>query len=184
MTERDTLARLVVPVNENDHVQGPADAPVTLVEYGDYECPFCGRAYGIVKRLQAELGDRVRFVFRNFPLVESHPHAEEAAEAAEVAAQQGKFWDMHDYLYEHQGALDERHLAEYARILSLDAVGFERELDGHAEHSRIEDDLESGLESGVMGTPTFFINGVRYDGSYDIDSMREALLAAEQASRR
>jgi protein-disulfide isomerase len=174
---------LQVPVTAEDHAQGPADAPVTLVEYGDYECPYCARAYGMVKRLQGELGDRLRFVFRNFPIAESHPHALEAAEAAEAAGKQGKFWEMHDYLYEHQRALDEPHLEEYARILSLDTEEFERELQAHAERGRVEEDLDGGLESGVMGTPTFFINGVLYDGSYDEQSLREALLEAGGSAR-
>jgi len=118
MEERQTT-QLAVPVTERDHIQGPPTAPVTVVEYGGYECPDCGEAYEAVKQLQNEFGDTVRFVFRNFPIPESHPHAEEAAEAAEAAAEQGKFWEMHDTLYEHQKDLDDEHLMAYASILSL-----------------------------------------------------------------
>src|SRR5262249_40759922 len=109
----DDGARLTQPVSERDHIQGPDSAPVTLVEYGDYECPYCGQAYPIVKEVQQRLGDRLRFVFRNFPLTNAHPHAEHAAEAAEAAGAQGQFWEMHDSLYEHQSALDDAHLEEY-----------------------------------------------------------------------
>lgn len=178
MLDQSQGAQLTPSVGDRDHVRGPATAPVTVVEYGDYECPYCGQAYPIVKRLRQELGDQVRFVFRNFPLAEVHPHAEEAAEAAEAAAAQGKFWEMHDYLYEHQGALDEEHLADYARILSLNADEFERELKEGAGRDRVQEDLMSGLESGVEGTPTFYINGVRYEGPYDLDSLRDAITAA------
>jgi protein-disulfide isomerase len=177
-------ARLAVPVSERDHIRGPSNAPVTLVEYGDYECPYCGQAYAIVKQLQQELGDQVRFVFRNFPLPEIHPHAEHAAEAAEAAADQGKFWNMHDHLFEHQSALDFEHLADYARILSLNEEEFEQDLEDHAESRRVRDDVRGGLESGVEGTPTFFINGVRYDGSYDLNSLRAAILNASANTGR
>ena len=125
-------ARLTQPVSERDHVQGPPTAPVTLVEYGDYECPYCGAAYPIVKEVKRRLGDRLRFVFRNFPLGNMHPHAEHAAEAAEAAAAQGKFWEMHDELYEHQRALDDAQLEGYAGAVGLDVERFDREMEGQA----------------------------------------------------
>ena len=179
----DDVARLTMPVGKRDHAQGPADAPVTLVEYGDYECPHCGRAYPIVKEVQRRLGSKLRFVFRNFPLSESHPHAQHAAEAAEAAAAPGRFWEMHDTLYEHQQALDDRHLAGYAAKLGLDAKTFEQELHAHAHKARVREDFMSGVRSGVNGTPTFFINGVRFDDSWDPDTLTDALKAAA-ASRK
>src|SRR2546423_12240032 len=126
MTQESGTARLTLPVSQRDHQQGPETAPVTLVEYGDYECPYCGEAHPIVKELQRRLGDRLRFVFRNFPLTNAHPHAEHAAETAEAAGAQGKFWEMHDYLYEHQRALDDEHLETYAGTLGLDVERFDR----------------------------------------------------------
>ena len=168
---------LTPPVGEQDHVQGPATAPVTLVEYGDYQCPYCGSAYPMVKEIQRRLGDQLRFVFRNMPLTEVHPYALGAAEAAEAAGEQGKFWEMHDTLYEHQDALDHNHLIQYARTLGLDVDRFHQELDSHAEVPRIQADYESGEESGVQGTPTFFINGVPYDDSYDTESLLRAIRA-------
>jgi protein-disulfide isomerase len=169
---------LTLPVGERDHVQGLETAPVTLVEYGDYECPYCGQAYPIVKEVQRRLGDKLRFAFRNFPLAESHPHAEHAAEAAEAAAAQGKFWAMHDYLYEHQRALDDHHLVTYAQHLGLDVPRFEREMQDHAFAGRVREDFLSGVRSGVNGTPTFYINGRRYNGSYDAETLVAAIHAA------
>ena len=177
----DDIARLTLPVGPRDHAQGPADAPVTLVEYGDYECPHCGRAYPIVKEVQRRLGDTLRFVFRNFPIGESHPHAEHAAEAAEAAATQGQFWPMHDALYEHQSALDDRHLIGYAEALGMDAEGFAHALSRHAHRARVREDFMSGVRSGDNGTPTFFINGVRFEDSWDPDTLTEALEAAARA---
>ena len=179
----DDLARLTIPVGARDHAQGPADAPVTLVEYGDYECPHCGRAYPIIKEVQRRLGSKLRFVFRNFPIGESHPHAEHAAEAAEGAAAQGQFWEMHDMLYEHQQALDDSHLAGYAAELGLDVKAFDRELRTHAHQARVREDFMSGVRSGVNGTPTFFINGVRFDDSWDPDTLTNALRAASQSRK-
>ena len=177
MADED-LARLTLPVGPRDHAQGPADAPVTLVEYGDYECPHCGRAYPIVKEVQRRMGSTLRFVFRNFPLSESHPHAQHAAEAAEAAAAQDRFWEMHDSLFEHQRALDDRHLVGYATALGLDAAAFEQNLRAHTYKARVREDFVSGVRSGVNGTPTFFINGVRFDDSWDPDTLTEALTAA------
>jgi protein-disulfide isomerase len=172
-------AELTLPVSEDrDHIQGPAAAPVTLLEYGDYECPYCGAAYPIVKQVQARMGERLRFVFRNFPISTSHPHAEQAAEAAEAAAAQGRFWEMHDYLYEHQRHLENSDLHGYAEQLGLDVDRVDRELAQHAHAARVREDFMSGVHSGVNGTPTFYINGTRHDSSYDFDTLLAALQRA------
>ncbi len=173
---------LVLPVGDRDHAQGPASAPVTLVEYGDYECPYCGQAYPIVKAVQKALGSRLRFVFRNFPLSEMHPNAANAAEAAEAAGAQGKFWEMHDTLYEHQDALRPRDLVAYAEGLGLDSDRLAAELKSHVHASRVREDFMSGVRSGVNGTPTFFINGERYDGLWDQRNLRLAIEGAMQAT--
>jgi protein-disulfide isomerase len=175
MAVNEDVARLSVPVTARDHAQGPADATVTLVEYGDYECPHCGRAYPIVKEVQRRLGAHLRFVFRSFPLGEIHPHAEHAAEAAEAAAAQGLFWEMHDTIFEHQTALDDRHLVQYAKDIGADEQRVHHELTSHVHAPRVREDFVSGIRSGVNGTPTFFINGVRYDDSWDADALTEAL---------
>ncbi len=161
-----TSARLAPPVGPDDHIAGPPDAPVTLVEYGDYECPYCGMAYPIVKAIHRRLGNRLRFVFRNFPLKEAHPHAYHAAEAAEAAAAQGKFWEMHDVIFEHQHALEDDDLARYARGLGLDGDRIAEALETGTYTRNVRDDFRSGVRSGVNGTPTFFINGERYDGPW------------------
>jgi protein-disulfide isomerase len=167
---------LTVPVDEGrDHVQGPADAAVTLVEYGDYECPYCGAAYPIVKEVQARMGDRLRFVFRNFPITTSHPHAEQAAESAEAAAAQERFWEMHDVLYENQRHLGDDHLLGYAEQLGLDVERFGKELAEHVHARRVREDFMSGVRSGVNGTPTFYINGMRHDDSYELETLLAAL---------
>lgn len=170
---------LTTAVGPDDHTQGPADAPVTLVEYGDYECPYCGKAYPIVKRIQARMGDRLRFVFRNFPLAELHPNAAGAAAMAEAAAHQGKFWEMHDALFEHQHALNPGNLKTYARALDLDRVMLEQTLEGGAPEARVRKDFMSGVRSGVNGTPTFFINGRRFDGDWTDEEAFVAALTRE-----
>lgn len=171
--ENEEIGKLKLPVNDRDHIQGPRTASVNLVEYGDYECPYTGQAYPIVKEIQKRLGDKLLFVFRNFPLREIHPHAQHAAEAAEAAAAQGKFWDMHDYLFEHQQALDDNHLSKYAAALGIDTDKFRKEMSGHNYASQIDKSLGEGIASGVEGTPTFFINGVKHNDSWD----QETLLA-------
>jgi protein-disulfide isomerase len=175
VSKRQAAATLIMAVGDRDHIRGPVTAPVTLVEYGDYECPHCGQAYPIVKRLQDRLGPRLRFVFRNFPLRETHPHAEHAAEAAEAAGAQGGFWQMHDRLFERQFALDDADLVEYARDLGLDAERVRRELAEGAYESRVREDFRGGVRSGVNGTPTFFINGTRHDAAWDGDTLLAAL---------
>ncbi len=170
---------LVGPVSERDHSQGPATAAVTLVQYGDYECPYTRQSTTIVRAIQQQLGDKLRFVFRNFPLTEIHPHALHSAETAEAAAAQGKFWEMHDYIFHHQHTLEDSDLEQFAIAVGLDMQQFARDMAERPYISRIEEDLQSGIRSGVRGTPTFFINGVLYPGSWE----QEALLAAiEEAS--
>ena len=178
------MSDLTLPVSERDHIQGPMTAPVTLVEYGDYQCPYCGQAYPIVKELQRRLGDRLRFVFRNFPLTQIHQHAQQAAEAAEAAGAQDKFWEMHDTLFEHQRALDDKHLKEYAAKLGLDVSRFSREMTEHSYAVRLREDLMSGARSGVNGTPTFFIDGERYDGPNDFASLLRAIEEAAGQGKR
>jgi protein-disulfide isomerase len=175
VSTRRERATLAAPVGEDDHSQGPAGAPVTLVEYGDFECPHCGRAYPIVKAVQRRLGKRLRFVFRHFPLAEIHMHAQHAAEAAEAAGAQGRFWEMHDRLFERQFALEDEQLVEYALELGLDAPRVVRELEAHTYKPQVRDDFMSGVRSGVNGTPTFFINGVRYDDPWDEEPLAAAL---------
>jgi len=175
------MSHLTIAVNEHDHAAGPVDAPVTLVEYGDYECPYCGEAYPLLKAVQAALGERLRFVFRNFPLAQMHPHALRAAQFAEAAAAQGKFWETHDMLYEHQDALSDHDLAGYAHELGLPNTSFGEAVSGKYD-ARIEADFSGGVRSGVNGTPTLFINGQRYDGPRDYDAL--VSLLTELAQRR
>jgi protein-disulfide isomerase len=168
-------SRLIKPVTESDHIRGPATALVTLVEYGDYQCPFCGRAHPIIEALREAMGERLRFVFRNFPLTQIHPHAQRAAEAAEAAGAPGKFWEMHDIVYENQHALDDASLLEYAKTVGLDTKAFIAALSSGEFIPKIREDFLSGVRSGVNGTPTFFIENVRYDGPHDFEPMLAAL---------
>jgi protein-disulfide isomerase len=182
MTTTQWGAALTLPVTEDrDHIQGPTEAAVTLVEYGDYECPYCGAAYPIIKEVQSRMGERLRFVFRNFPITTSHPHAEQAAETAEAAATQDKFWQMHDLLYENQRRLRDPDLRDYAERLALDVERFDKELAEHVHAARVREDFMSGVRSGVNGTPTFYINGTRHDDSYDVEIMLAALERAAAA---
>ena len=174
--------RLTIPVSEKDHTQGNPDAPVTLVEYGDYECPYCGRAYPLIKRIQRVMGDKLRFVFRNFPMNTLHEHAGVAAQAAEAAGGQGKFWEMHDLLYEHQDDLAGADLVNYALKLGLEVYRFEADLSGEVYAKRVRDDFRGGVRSGVNGTPTFFINGVRFDGEKTYDELLKAVQAAAKGT--
>jgi protein-disulfide isomerase len=166
---------LKVSVGDRDHVRGAPDAQHTLVEYGDYECPFCGAAAASVKQLMQIMGNEVRFAYRHFPLTQIHPHAQRAAEAAEAAGQQDRFWDMHDLLFGHQNRLAPGDLIGYASTLQLDLHRFAVDLETHAHAARVREDFLSGVRSGVNGTPTFFANGVRHNGGYDLGSLVEAL---------
>ncbi len=160
------MSPLVPPVSERDHSDGPPDAPVTLVEYGDFECPHCGAAFPILRALCQQFGHNLRFVFRNFPLTQSHPHAQHAAEAAETAGNLGDYWGMHDTLFTHQDALDDQSLLIYAEALDLNVDRFAGLMRAHSFAARVREDFMSGIRSGVNGTPTFFINGDRFDGSW------------------
>ncbi|MEA2779382.1 MAG: hypothetical protein QOK29_926 [Rhodospirillaceae bacterium] len=172
-------AHLTLPVSpERDHIRGPVEAPVTLLEYGDYECPYCGAAHAIVRAIQSQMGDALRFVYRHFPLTTVHPHAELAAEAAEAAGGQGKFWRMHDTLFENQQHLAPPYLLAYAEAIGLGVERFSNDLATHVYAPKVREDFISGVRSGVNGTPTFYINGGRYDGSWDYDTLLPLLQRA------
>jgi len=158
---------LTLPAPRRDHIRGSIGAPIKMLEYGDFECPFCGHAYPIVKMIEQELGDNLCYAFRHFPLTNMHPRAEHAAEAAEAAGAQGMFWEMHDLLFENQNALEEEDLARYAAMLGLNARRLIAEVLAGAYAMRIREDFKGGIRGGVNGTPTFFINGIRYDGADD-----------------
>jgi protein-disulfide isomerase len=164
-------SKLTLPIAGRDHIQGSIDAPITLLEYGDFECPYCGAAYPEIKAVQKQLGNRLCFAFRNFPLVNSHPHAQHAAEAAEAAGAQGRYWEMHDLLYEHQEALEDEDLAQYATALGLDARRVMTEVVSGEYVARVREDFSSGARGGVNGTPTLFINGVFFSGPPTADAL-------------
>jgi protein-disulfide isomerase len=171
------MATLKIPVTADDHMQGDADAPVVLVEYGDYECPHCGHAHPIVQRVQKHFGKRLAFVFRNFPLNQSHPNAEDAAETAEFAGAKGRFWEMHDALFENQENLGLPLFLELAEKLGLAADDLETALSSGEYTPRVKSDFMGGARSGVNGTPTFFINGERHDGSFEYEELVAAIEA-------
>jgi protein-disulfide isomerase len=173
----------LITVSDRDHACGPSTAPVTLVEYGDYECPDCGNAFPVIKRLMKEMDGRLRFVFRNFPLSNVHPHASVAAQAAEAAAAQGKFWEMHDLLYQNQQTLADHDLSRFALKLGLEIYRFEADLSGDRHAKRVAADYQSGVQAGVTGTPTFFINGHRHTAGKDYESLKAALESAAAAPR-
>ena len=154
-------------VSVRDHIQGAGDAPIELVEYGDYQCPHCGRAYPVIKSIQGRMGKKLKFIFRNFPLADAHPNAMHAAIAAEAAALQGKFWEMHDIIFENQIHLGDSHLVKYAARIGLDTDQFKDDFEKPATAERVEADFESGIRSGVNGTPSFFINGQKYNGDWE-----------------
>ena len=174
-------AVLLMPIGPRDHTAGPDDAPVTLVEYGDYECPHCARAYPIVESVRRHLGDSLQFAFRHFPLTQIHPHAADAAEMAEVAGSQDRFWPMHHTLFTHQDALDPRHLVAYAGLLGIDPRWAAEAFDSHVYAPKVREDFLSGARSGVNGTPTFFVGGVRHDGPHDAVSLIAALQRSASA---
>jgi protein-disulfide isomerase len=167
---------LQAPPKSSDHGLGSEQAILTLLEYGDYECPFCGRASGIVARLRKAFGDDLRFVFRNFPLASIHPHALDAARVAECAGLQGQFWKMHELLFENQDEIEEDTLLDIARRAELDWERFMSDLKGHEVDQRIEHDIRGGIRSQVEGTPTFFINGIRYDGDWAFEPFLSYLM--------
>jgi protein-disulfide isomerase len=175
MQSRSDRARLAVPVDERDHVLGPASAEVTLLEYGDFECPYIRRARPVVRRIGQDFAGRLLFVFRDFPLTRIHPHAQAAAEAAAAAASQGRYWEMHELLLKNQRHLKDEDLRRYVEQLGLDPERFGWELAEHAHARRVHEDLRGGLKSGVRGTPTFFVNGLCHDGPNDLAALRAAV---------
>ncbi|MGP8268910.1 MAG: DsbA family protein [Terracidiphilus sp.] len=169
------MSKLFVAVAENDHIQGALAAEFSLVEYGDYQCPHCRMAYPIVKRLQKQFGERLCFVFRNFPLSQMHPWAESAAEVAEFAGARGKYWEMHDQLFENQQNLGNALFLELTEALDLSPLDLQTALSEQIYRARVRADFTGGVRSGVNGTPTFFINGQRHDGTYDYESLSDAI---------
>lgn len=169
------MATLKVPVTAEDHCLGNADAPITLVEYGDFQCPDCGMAYPMVKKLRKHFGKKLRFVYRNFPLIKIHALAEPAAEAAEFAASQGKFWEMHDAIFEHQRRLSPTSLVNLAEELGLADNETAAAMEKHLFSERITNDVDGGRQAGVHATPTFFINGTEYEGSREYTELASAI---------
>jgi len=167
----EALSKLLLPIQPEDHMHGLPEARYTLVEYGDYECPACGQLFLVIRELYNKLQDDIRLVFRHYPRSGSHPHAQQAAEAAEAAGAQGSFWEMHDLLFENQAALQTKDLYRYAAQLSLDAKRFRGELEKRVYEDRVREDFRRGVANGVYGTPALFINGVRHDGAWDLDSL-------------
>jgi protein-disulfide isomerase len=176
-TEPVDTKRLLLPIHDEDHVHGPASAPYTLVEYGDYECPACGQLFEIIRDLQTTLGDRLRIVYRHYPLSGIHPHAQEAAEAAEAAGAQGHFWEMHDLLFRNQNALKRKDLLAYGETLSLDVDRLRNELKREVYRDLVRENFRRGVQNGVYGTPGLFLNGVRHDGAWDRDTLLRTLTA-------
>jgi protein-disulfide isomerase len=175
ISEPVDTTRLLLPIHDEDHVHGPAAAGYTLVEYGDYECPGCGKLFDIIRDLQATLGERLRIVYRHYPLSGIHPHAQDAAEAAEAAGAQGRFWEMHDLLFQNQNALKRKDLLTYGENLSLDMDRFRNELKREIYRDRVREDFRRGVQNGVYGTPGLFLNGVRHDGVWDRDTLLHKL---------
>lgn len=178
MTQASDGNRLNLPVGKRDHIQGALNTRIVLVKYGDYQSPACGQAHLVVKQMQRQLGEQLCFVFRHFPLTQLHPQAQKAAEAAEVAAAQGKFWQMHDTLFEHQQALNNGYLVEYALEIGLDIPKFLQDMSGYIYAQRVQEDYNSGVSSGVSSTPTFFINSILYQGAWNLESLIAAIEAA------
>lgn len=174
------MSQLQPSICKEDHIRGNKNAPITLVEYGDYQCPYCGRAYPIVEAILDIEGSRLKFVFRHFPLSQIHPNALHAAYAAEAAGLQGKFWEMHGMLFQNQQALEDQDLVAYALALNLDKKKFEVDMFSTNVARKVRNDFMSGIRSGVNGTPTFFINGWRYDGSYEFEYLLAAIKSEEQ----
>ena len=176
-----TAMEYTVPVEGRDHIQGSIHAPITLLEYGDFECPHCAATYPILKAIQQQLGDNLCFAYRNFPLANVHPHAEQAAQAAEAAAAQDSYWEMHDLLFENQDALDIASLQRYAQALRLNTKSFIDELLAGIYSPRVREDFVYGIRGGVNGTPTLFINGSRYDGVPNVEDLLTVMASAVRA---
>lgn len=169
------MTKLKPPVTEKDHIMGKIDAPVVLVEYGDFQCPHCGAAYPMIKEIEKKFRERMAFVFRHFPLSELHPYAQAAAVASEAAANQGKFWQMHGLIFENQNSLGLPMLLELAETLKLDMKTFQKDFKDPKLFEKVEANFESGVISGVNGTPSFYINGLKYNGPYEFLSLVHAL---------
>ena len=185
MSDKHHAPRLAVPVNATDHILGPHTAPVTVVQYGDFECPDCKRVYEAAQMLVAHFGNRIGFVYRHFPLVEVHHQAELAAEAAEAAAAQGRFWDMHARLFERQPHFKPKQLRQYAEELGLDLVRYDAEMDDHIDLQRIQEHIQGAKQSGVRGTPTFFLNGAIQDVSFGFEHLlKHVQMALDSLGRR
>jgi protein-disulfide isomerase len=180
---RETETRLTTPVNDRDWCQGKDAGATVLLEYGDYECENCGAAHLVVRELLRELGDDVRYVFRHFPLSSKHPHAQHAAEVAEAAGAQERFWPVHDLLFVRQDRLDDEHLVQYAVSVGCEEGAVRRDLEAHVHAAKVREDFDSGVKSGVSRTPTFFIDEVRYEGPVDAASLGAALREAVGARR-
>jgi protein-disulfide isomerase len=178
------IIKLKNPITEHDHAAGPATAPVTLLEYGNFECIHCGQFFPVVKEIRKLLGNELRFVFRNFPTVKTHPHALRAATAAEAAGRQEKFWEMHDQLFTHQNALDDHHLASYARRIGLNIERFDRDMLDESLRQEIEADYERSLfDEHITGTPTIYLNENRYSGATDLENLLLAIRATDVEGR-
>ncbi len=177
------MSKLIVPPNKEDHIQGDIEN-ITLVEYGDFECPHCGKAHPIVKKIQEIEGDSLGFIFRNFPLSAVHPHALHAAYAAESAGKQDKYWEMHDLLLENQDTLEDENLKAYAEKLKLDIPQFLKDMVSEEIAKKIEDDISTGAKSGVNGTPTFFINNIRFDGPTQLEPLIKAINLAKKENAK
>ncbi len=175
MNASTTPQALLVPDGATDHIHGPSTAKVTLVEYGDFECPSCGQAHAALKIMLAHFGPQLRFVFRHFPLREVHPRAELAAETAEAAGAQGKFWQMHDKLFEHQTHLDDKHLHQYAQDLGLDMARYENEIRDHVYLQRVQEQMQIATALHVRATPSFYVNGVFCDVSFGLEHLHQAI---------
>jgi protein-disulfide isomerase len=175
MVSPPRLPPLLVPDEATDHVLGPSTAAVIVTEYGDFECPSCGQAHGAMKILQRHFAGRIRFVFRHYPLVEPHPHAEIAAEAAEASGAQGKFWPYYDLLFEHQDHLKPADLRRHAEHLQLDLGRFDFEMSDHVYLQRVQEHMISGRRLGVRATPAFYVNGAVVDVSFGLERLHQAI---------
>lgn len=183
MTAHSKLDRIFLPDEAIDHIQGPAAAPVTVIEYGDFECPACFQAYTSLKVMRAHFGPQLRFVFRHYPLRELHPHAELAAEAAEAAGAQSQFWPMYELLFSHQQLLKDKHLFDYAVQLGLDLPRFRNELADHVYLQRVQENIQGGVHLGLRSTPAFYVNGVFADVSFGFEHLHQAIDQALQQAR-